>query len=199
MAQTWGDWTQVVCANGWSGWVDGRVLVPRTAAPAAPVATMAAPSTGGAAAVSVDWALRARTGWIALAGAAAIGLSALLPWLKLGGGSADGFDVPAEFLLSYKAETDLGFDVGVLLIVLALAGVAAVLVAPDDWWRRGVGIAAGVVALLYVIQVQRLLSASPAEGRPGLLSTVGVGAYLALAGAGALAAGPWLAAPERGT
>jgi hypothetical protein len=24
----YGDWAQVVCANGWSGWVDGRLLAP---------------------------------------------------------------------------------------------------------------------------------------------------------------------------
>jgi hypothetical protein len=149
-------------------------------------------------ATAVVWAERARTGWIALAGAAAIALAALLPWLRFAGESADSFDVPAGFLLSYESPTDLGFDVGALLLVLALAGALAVMIAPNDWWRRGIGIAVAVIAIVYVVQVQRSLSAGPAAGRPGLLSTVGFGVVVALAGAAALAGGPRRPAPRSG-
>jgi hypothetical protein len=28
VAERWGDWARVVCSNGWSAWVDGRLLEP---------------------------------------------------------------------------------------------------------------------------------------------------------------------------
>jgi len=188
VAQVWGDWAQVVCANGWWGWVDGRVLVPRASAGSAPAAP--AGTTGVGTHSTEALMARARGSAIALAGAVAIALSAVLPWLRIGGRSADGFDVPVEFLLSYDSDLDTGVKLGLLLILLGAVGVAAVLLLPDPRWRRGAGLAASAIAVVYVVQVQRLLSAGPARGRPGLLSILGFGVYVALGGGLALAFAP---------
>jgi hypothetical protein len=201
VAQVWGDWAQVVCSNGWWAWVDGRVLVPRTATALPGPTPSTAPGAVSPSATgtqgSGEWsaeafAARALAGAIGLVGALAIALSALLPWLRLGGESANGFDVPVEFLLSYDSSLDTGIKLGLLLILLGVAGLAAVVLFPDPRWRRGVGIAAVAIAVVYVVQVQRALGAGPAAGRPSLLSAVGFGVYVALVGGLALAFAPML-------
>ncbi len=189
VTSTWGDWAQIQCSNGWSAWVDGRVLVPRTAraeAPVeAPVEVAAAPPPG----VS-HWAARARAQWAALVGAALVVLGSVLPWMEIGGQSADGTDVPLEFLLSYKSTTDLGLDLGVVVLALGVAGAIATLVAPDARWRGVIGCAAVAVALVYVAQVAAMLNAASSAGRPSLLSTVGFGVWITIVGGAALAFGP---------
>lgn len=191
VVQTWGDWAQVVCANGWWGWVDGRALVahPGGPVPSAPAAPVPVPGVAGAG-ESTTFAARAAAGWIPLVGAALYALASVLPWLKANGRSANAFDVPLEFLLSYKSTTDLGTDLGVLLLALAVAGAAAVLLTPKPAFRRATGSVALAVALLYVVQVQQLLGAVDAPGRPGLFSALGFGVYLALVGAVVLAWAP---------
>lgn len=42
-----GDWGQILCANGWSAWVDGRLLVPSPTARRSPDSRSRAPRTPG--------------------------------------------------------------------------------------------------------------------------------------------------------
>lgn len=198
VAQTWGEWAQVVCANGWWGWVDGRVLVPRAAGAPTGAATAVPTTTGATAAFppadtspsGATFAQRAVAGWPALVGAALLAVAAVLPWLEASGRSIDSFDVPLEFLLSYDSTTDLGVDLGVLVVVLALVGAVAVVLTPQALWRRSIGTVAVAVALLYAFQLNRLLSQAPASDRPSLLSSLGYGVFVAIVGGGALGWAP---------
>ena len=201
VAQVWGDWAQVVCANGWWAWVDGRVLVPR-AAPAPPSAPSAqastVPASGGM--LSASFAASLQMGWAAALGGLVAAVSGLLPWFTPGNLSRNGFDVPVQFLYDYKYEsnTDSGIKIGLLLLVLGGAGALLAVLLTDHRWRRGVGIAIAVIAGVYVVQMQRLLGTVPAADRPSLLSTVGFGLYVALVGGLVLAVVPNLRRPLDG-
>jgi hypothetical protein len=197
VAQVWGDWAQVVCANGWWAWVDGRVLVPRTApAPSTVPSVSTSPATGGM--LSASFAASLRVGWAAALGGVVAAVSGLLPWFTPGDLSRDAFDVPVEFLYDYKSTSDSGLKVGLLLLVLGGAGALLAVLLNDHRWRRGVGIAITVIAGVYVVQLQRLLGSVPAADRPSLLSSMGFGVYVALVGGLALAVVPNLRRPVDG-
>ena len=178
-----GEWARIRCENGWEAWVDARLLeiasAPAPAPPAAPPS--AGPRTtaaAGAAASSMPvFAL-------ALAGAAATVLGALLPWLSLPGASDNGFDVPVAFLLSYEDASDSGLGIGIVLVVLAVV-VAGAAVRRLDAVRRAAGGASALVAVVYVVQLQRLLGSLEDAGMtdvPSLTDAIGFGVLVALAG-----------------
>jgi hypothetical protein len=188
LVERWGDWAKIVCTNGWSAWVDGRQLVsgtppPRTPAPA--VAPGAAPPRAAA-------LLNDRTTVTALVGSALVFFGSVLPWAR-GGGSSNSFEVPIKFLFDYKASNS-GLKIGLLLLALAIASAVVVVRKADDRARLGCGIAAAAVAAIYVIQVQRLLSALPDDpDTPGLFDYVGFGVIVALAGGLVIALAPQIA------
>src|SRR4051812_22000530 len=198
-------WAQIRCENGWSAWVDGRLLrdmrgapaltpappqaPPRPATPVVPAAAVAPASTATPVA-PVAPASTASPGVPpavpALVAAAVIGVSTLLPWLKFGGNSVNAFRVPVRLLYDYKAMTAGGLNVGILLLVACGVGVAATLRPGLASVARVAGGAAALMATMYAAQIQRALSQS--SGAPGLFSVLGVGTFIALVAGVALAA-----------
>jgi hypothetical protein len=190
-----GEWAQVRCANGWTAWVDGRLLLapaPPPAPPAGPTGPAsgppsAAPSAFAPTAAPSPTAASSSTSGLPLGliAVAAIAISSLLPWLKAGGVTASAFKVPIKFLLDYKTTGKSSLSVGLLLLVLAAAGAALTLRPGMATLARGAGGAAAVVATVFVGQTQRALSAQPKS--PGLFSTLGFGVFVAVAGGVGLA------------
>lgn len=127
-------------------------------------------------------------GWAAYVGAAACGVLAIATGLTWFGGnlSVDAFDVPFALLFSDTAQGGLPF--GVVLVVVAAAGLAAGLLAPTG---RGlavtllsVGAVAVVLMIWYVVRV-----VSDAQGAR-LFDVLSWGAWLAvLASAGIVTGG----------
>ena len=174
-----GDWAKVMFDNGWTAWVDGRLLVARGAAPAVRATPAAAGATFDFQAILAD-----RTKSFALGGALLVLLSSILPWFRGGGTSTNAFDVQLQFLFDYKTTSTGGLKVGWLLLALAIAIVVAVVKNADTRIVMGAGIGAIAVAALFGIQLQRFVSKVPGAS---LTDAIGFGVLLAAAG-GALVA-----------
>jgi len=163
-----GDWAQIECSNGWRAWVDARNLLALNgySAPySQPRSTLNPVITRiGRYAVTV----------LDLIPAAAIILSALLPWVRGAAGSGNAFKVPVTLLVD---TTPSPIKIGVILAVAAVVAAAAP--------ARGLRFAAYAVALavlvLYVISLKRLLH--DAGAGLGLGSVLGVGVYVGIAAA----------------
>lgn len=145
IAEHRGDWVRVIGSNGWTGWVDARVLEPLGAEAATAKATGATGATGGGPNQQVRI--------ISVIGAAVIGLSALTPWASPGaGGSSNAFDLSSRFLWDYTASgaPELGWvlvGLGVLALLVALRGTTPV--------RVLVGFMALAVAGMFCLQLYR--------------------------------------------
>jgi hypothetical protein len=172
--EQWGDWAKILCSNGWSAWVDGRRLLPRSGnAPRAQ-------THGSSSATGID-----RATVVAFAGAALVLIGSFLPWTRSVQGSetTNAFDIKATFLVDYETVGDNGPKIGWLSLVIVAAVAVVVLRKLDDRARLACGIAAVAVAALYILQLQRLLGSYPADADvPGLIDYVGIGALLAGAG-----------------
>jgi hypothetical protein len=105
-------WAHVVCANGWSTWVDGRALVEgRAVAARKPyAAALTAPITPGA---------------LAYGGAAAAVLGSFLPWLTAGDLSVNGWDVGFAALVKGHGSAD-GVKAGMIVLLVALVALPLV-------------------------------------------------------------------------
>ena len=177
-----GAWAEVVCNNGWSAWVDGRRLVAVGAT--GPVPSTPAPTSARAAAPQVDANTLKRLATPPVVGAAALAVGTLLPWTRSDFGSGSSFDVPISFLWSTTPSN--GVKLGVLLLLLAIAG-GVVAVLPDvQRFRVAIGGVAALCTVVFVIQLQRALSGSSLN----VTDVLGFGVLVALAGAIALAVAP---------
>lgn len=177
-------WTRVLCPNGWSAWVNGATLVPASVGPAAAVADN-----------PVAPAAMQPTAWLAIAGAAAVAVSAVLPWVSLGQGAlgsvtANAFKVPVELLWNVQASS-LGrgatsaLTVGLALVAVGCAGAGLVFGPPSlDLLRRAAGGLAVVIATDFVRQVSAALGQleRAGAGRVSVFRVLGTGVYVALAG-----------------
>ena len=140
-----GAWSRVECANGWSAWVDGRLLmpvqrtVPTTARPLQDLKRMPAATVTP----------------MALAGAALVLLGSVLPWWTLGGSHSNAWDIPIGPLLRGTG-TDAGLKTGVLLLVVVLVGLPLLLQRPvSGWVNAAVGAVACNLAVCGVITALR--------------------------------------------
>jgi len=204
-----GAWARVVCSNGWTGWVDGRLLVAAEPEPAQPEAPAAASTQAAAAeaaeaptpmpaAVPVAPAAptrqqRARPGRARLGvprspaqiGAALVFVSALLPWIRGAGFlGSNAFDVRLLFLFGSSSNLFRGFSAGLALLALGAAGLWTLRTdAPKGpSVRRSVGVA--VVALAVWFAIRAL------AGIEGFrITRLGYGVYTAIAGGALLAWG----------
>lgn len=200
--ETWGDWAHITCDNGWTAWVDGRDLVSRgagtehgrsvaaprsTAAPVAPVESVAAPSQPGQRFVTPS-----KRTWPVSTGAAAVALGGLLPWFDLGPGvpTQSAFDGAIKYLVDYE-NPGTGLRIG--LVLLLVAGCAFVARHMRGWEKavRPLAMVGVAICVLFVVQTQRLLSAATDLGgdAPGVIDVVGVGVWISLAGGALLAWG----------
>ena len=103
-----GDWANVVGSNGWTGWVDARQLLQIGAAPA----TKSSINFGG---------VQLRP--VPLIGAAALLLSAFLPWVSNGGASVNSLDIALSFLWDLNASGSP--YLGWAIIAIAAGGLVA--------------------------------------------------------------------------
>jgi hypothetical protein len=160
-----GDWTKVVFDNGWSAWVDGRMLASRDVGRA---------SSASRAPRGADCSRRTAA---AIIGAGLVALASVAPWLRLGA-SSNAFDIPLSFLIDYKTTSD-GMKVGWLLLAVAAGAVVVALMRLDVRAMRAVGGVAVAIPALFVVQMYRFLDAS---GGPGLSDVLGIGLVPAVGG-----------------
>lgn len=179
-----GRWAQVLCANGWSAWVDWAALVPLRATPqAAP-----APPAG-----SVATPLGV-TNWMAIGGGAVVAIAAFLPWISLNAGgfgavSVNAFKAPLELLWNAQvAGTGQGttspLTIGLGLVATGIVGAALVFAPGLDIVRRGAGGLAVFIASDFVQKMSSVAGQLSSAGGPrvSVVSILGVGVYGALAG-----------------
>ena len=126
-----GAWAHIVCENGWTAWVDGRLLLP---APA-PDAPTSAISTRRPPALPVDGCI----------GAALAVAAIFVPWVRAAGiDSVNATDLPVGVLV----DSLRGFDLALLVVPLALA-----LCVPRPGARLAAAATLAAVAGLFVFQV----------------------------------------------
>ena len=204
-----GVWAHVRCSNGWTAWVDGRLLVarvmplqppppqagptllapaPQPPVPPAPVPPAPVPpappppSAGfGGGAGFLSSASAVGVGPLTLGGAALVLIAGFLPWYSFTGGGLTAWDLPVAFLLTGEDQLR-SFKVG-LALSASVAVVALPLVTrrpPPD--RRLVPAAAATAAAAALVALVRLVvedGPKPDVG-VGLLLTVGGAVLIAL-------------------
>jgi hypothetical protein len=169
----WGEWAEIRCSNGWTAWVGGRQLVPM--AGAAPGVTMA----------SVQDRLKsvplpAGVSPIAAIGAALIVLGSFLPWASASAFGAsinfDAWDTPFFFLVTGE-NTLSGFDIGLVLLVVAVGVIVVPVVTKQPIDPILLLVAAGVTVATVVMYFLRIAVIDDADGL-----SVGFGMFVSLAG-----------------
>jgi hypothetical protein len=163
-------WANVVCANGWSAWVDSRNLVPSGAVTATP------PARSGA--LSMPSSAR---GWLAPGGAAAAFAGGFLPWLSAGPFSLTAWDLPIGYLITGTGRLT-GPKAGLLLLLPLLLAIPFVTHKPLP---TALVVAVGAVATnVAVLGFVRSLSG------PAPHPHVSIGVFVTLAG-GLCVMGDW--------
>jgi hypothetical protein len=212
--RVYGDWAQITCSNGWTAWVDGRMLTPVSHG-SEPGAVAGGPVAGGPVADGAVAVASSRTGadavqaprprssagrtfvvpsaatWPISAGAALVALGAFLPWIDVGGGSRalSALDVPLAFLFGKDRLADGGPGVGLVLLVLAAAAFALGHLAGRERLAKVPGGLCVTVVVTFVVQLNALLSSARGAGGqavPSLLDALGIGEWPTLAGGGLL-------------
>lgn len=139
VAEQRGDWARVVGSNDWTGWIDARRLQEIGAAPATTSSTV---NLGG---------IELRP--LPLIGAAALLLSAFLPWVS-GIASVNSLDIALSFLWDLNAAGSpyLGW------VIIALAVIALALAAmkkPNPQLLKLMGTVAVAVTVAFLVQMYR--------------------------------------------
>ena len=150
IAEKRGDWARVVGSNNWTGWVDARQIQPIGAA----AATTAAGESASISLGGID--LRP----LPFVGAAAILLSAFLPWWSTGGARTfTSLDVPLSFLWDFNSSGSP--YLGWLIIALAVVAlVLAVVKKPTRLLMALVGTVAVAATGAFLIQTHRSIPAA---------------------------------------
>ena len=156
-------------------------VVPPGSTPTTALPVQAPPAVPGAAIVGLKRPVRP----LALVGAAVVLVAVFLPWVSDTPGSGNGFDVPLSLL--WSLETAEGIKLGVLMLIVGGAAAALSFVPGTGPVRRILGIVTMAVAVVFCIQLFRLID--QLGGSVGdAFDTLGVAAYVTLAGGGLLAA-----------
>jgi hypothetical protein len=123
---------------------------------------------------------RANIGVAALVGAVIGGLSAPLSWIDAGNSSVNGFDVPAAVLVDYTTNSDSGFSVGLLVLVLAAAALLSAFVRQPATRLAARVAGSGLIAVgaVYVVQLYRAADRSGAS----LSDVMGLAPFVAIIG-----------------
>ncbi len=118
-------------------------------------------------------------------GVVAVLVGALLPWISITGFSGNAFRVPMKFLIDYKTQGS-GLKVGLLLVAAAVVAGVFSLFPGRVLLRRVMGGVIILIAVVYAIQLQRVLSAG-GDAAPSLFSAIGkLGLLFTIAGGVAL-------------
>lgn len=121
----------------------------------------------------------------AVGGAVAMAVGAVLPWFRFEGApSESGFGIPLKFLYDFKTSGDTATGVGVLVLAAAVVTAVGLLWPGREVLRKaGAGVGIGI-ALLYVVQLQRLASfANDAGNDISVTSMIGLGVVVSIGGA----------------
>ena len=125
-----------------------------------------------------------------LAGAALVLVSVVLPWVRAGLGiSFNAFDVPLPVLFGATDFDKNALSVGLVLLLVALAGAGVAVALPSETGRRIAGGLAAFIALLFLFQLSRSIN-NDNSGDASLGDIVGFGVFIALIGGGLLAGAP---------
>jgi len=120
---------------------------------------------------------------LALVGGLLLIVSAFLPWIS-NGGSLTGFDLPVQVLWDFETG-DGPVKLGFVLVAIGAIGGGLSLGQRTTWVRRLCGSIGVAIVLGFAAQLYRAIDAS--GGSIGdVFGTIGVGVYVALAGAVAL-------------
>ncbi|MGH9157097.1 MAG: hypothetical protein ACRD1K_14945 [Acidimicrobiales bacterium] len=187
-----GAWAHIRCSNGWTTWVDGRLLIPVAAPPPVPQPPLAPPPPesprptrpgptpmGGV--ISAGAAVG--VGPMTMGGAALVVVASFLPWYDFGV-SASAWDLPLLFLVTGGNQLS-GLKVGLLLVAVA-AVVALPFVTRQPLGEPRLLLGAGVVAAAAGMAALIRLAVEQ-DPKP----EIGVGVLLAVAGGGLIAFESW--------
>jgi hypothetical protein len=173
-------WAKVVCDNGWTGWVDGRVLQPLVVAPAPALSAEELRGPVKVRGIRITTPLIA--GVVLLAGS-------FLPWVSQLAVSQNAFRIPINVLIDPKKQNAGGLKVGFVLVVLGALAVATGLGRLPAQVGRVAGGLAALVATMFLGQLQRALGQAQVATVFGVL---GMGVYLTMLGGviAAMSSGP---------
>ena len=117
---------------------------------------------------------------LALVGGVLLVVSAFLQWI-LGGGSATALDVPVQALWDIET-ADGPIKLGFVLVAIGAIGGGLSLVPRTSWIRRLCGSIGVAIVLGFAVQIYRVIDGSGGS-IDDVLTTIGPGVYVALAGA----------------
>jgi hypothetical protein len=148
------------------------------ALPAPPSAPHPVPSASRAAATQLPFKP------LAVAGGAAMVLAVFLPWISVGGSSTNALDVPLAAIWDPNTG-DGAVKLGFVVLLLGAVGAGLSFMPNTTRYRRLAGSIALAVVLAFAVQLVR--SVDQTGGSFGdVVGALGIGVYLALAGALAL-------------
>lgn len=172
-----GDWSRVLFDNGWSGWVDGRLLEPLAPTPTpTPAPATAAPRLGGLDA-PVELAGVRITAFL-FAGAA-LAVAAFLPWVSQFAASESSFGVPISVLFDPEVQATGGVKIGFVVVPIAAVVIASAFGKIPAVAGRVAGGLGALIATVFVAQLQRALGQAQVATVFGVL---GMGVYLTMVG-----------------
>jgi hypothetical protein len=153
------------------------------AQPAQPSAAWGAPAATPAAAPGAARGYMIGLGQIlALAGSVIVLASTWFLWLGRGSFNVSAYKTPAYFLLDSQPGSDAGLNLGIVVLVVGLAGIVFALVPGSRALRIGdiaVGGVAFLIALLFIWQAYNLTDAADL----GLFDVLDPGPFIAIFGA----------------
>ena len=181
--RTWGAWAEIVCSNGWSAWVDARVLVPASPPRAAP-----APPPPPPPAAPVTPAAEVPTAGVPDVPTAAV---PEVPPAQPEAPSLQYQVPPAQYAPTYQqAAPDVPVaPVARRLPVPAIAGAAAAAIGSFVAWIRGAGLGKGTgfdVPIKFLVDYKTSSSGGIEVGHVVLAAAIVGGVLAVLPGKGRL-------------
>jgi hypothetical protein len=158
-------WAHISCSNGWSAWVDGRLLA-TSPAPGSRAPVRPRPAAGG----GISW-LPGVDPFVA-GGAALVLAGSFVSWLSRGAFSASAWDISLNFLITGKG-TLSGFKAGVVLLAVVVVAIPALSHQPLPTWV--VPLVGAVSSAVAVAALLRGLGITPSLDP-------GIGLFMTLAG-----------------
>jgi hypothetical protein len=164
-----GAWSRVSAENGWSGWVDGRLLQAAGAAGVAPAAR-AGTRVG-------NMVVRP----LPLVGGIAVIVATFLNWMQMG--SSNGFKVGLPFLWGGWEHGGDSPDLGIFTLILGIGALLlAVLPRTSVPLIRVAGVISVVIAVVFAIQVMIMAGDLGGKALDAFSDGMSFGPYVNLAG-----------------
>jgi SH3-like domain-containing protein len=167
--ETRGAWSRVSAENGWSGWVDGRLLRSAGAVGAA----------AGASSATQFGSMVLRP--LPLVGGIAVIIATFLNWMQMG--SSNGFNVGLPFLWGGWEHGGDGPDLGIFTLTVGIGALLlAILPRTSLPLLRALGSISVVIAVVFAIQVMLMAGDLGGNALDAFSDGMSFGPYLTLAG-----------------